>query len=140
MEFVFVGIVGLAAAALAWMIARRDVVSLQSRLDRTGETLRAETERRATAEARLEEQKRAAEEKIALLTEAQQKLSDAFKALSSEALNSNNQAFLDLAQATLARFQEGAKVDLEGKHKAIDESLKPLRDSLEKVDGKIQQL
>jgi DNA recombination protein RmuC len=60
-------------------------------------------------QARIEEGREAAEEKLTLLNEAQQKLSDAFKALSAEALKSNNQSFLELAKLTLEKFQEGAK-------------------------------
>jgi DNA recombination protein RmuC len=90
--------------------------------------------------ARLHEERKAAEEKLALLDEAQARLSDAFKALSAEALKSNNQSFLDLAKTTLEKFQEGARGDLELRRKAIDELVKPMKDSLEKVDGKIQEL
>jgi DNA recombination protein RmuC len=49
-------------------------------------------------------------EKIALLNEAQQKLSDAFKALSADALNTNNQAFLGLADLTLKPLKESLAV------------------------------
>lgn len=88
----------------------------------------------------LQEERKSAEEKLAVLDEAHVKLSDAFKALSAEALRSNNQSFLDLAKATLEKFQEGAKGDLELRQKAIDELIKPVKESLEKVDGKIQEL
>jgi DNA recombination protein RmuC len=50
---------------------------------------------------------------VAALHEAQRELSDAFKALSADALKSNNQSFLDLAHATLKQFQEAARGDLE---------------------------
>ncbi len=89
---------------------------------------------------RLEEERKAAEEKLALLDGAQRKLSDAFQALSAEALRSNNRSFLDLAQAALQKFQEGARGDLEARQKAIDALVQPLRDSLAKVDGKIQEI
>jgi DNA recombination protein RmuC len=89
---------------------------------------------------KLEEERKAAEEKLAVLDEAQGKLSDAFQALSAEALRSNNQSFLDLAKATLEKFQEGARGDLETRQKAIDALVQPLRDSLQKVDGKIQEI
>ena len=85
----------------------------------------------------VEKERKAAEEKLALLNEAQQKLSDAFKALSSEALKSNNQTFLDLAKTALETFQQGAQTDLTSRQKAIDDLVKPLKESLEKVDGKI---
>ncbi len=72
-------------------------------------------------ETRIEEERKGAEERLALLNEAQQKLSDAFKALSAEALRSNNQSFLELAKATLEKFQETAKGDLEIRKNAIDQ-------------------
>lgn len=88
----------------------------------------------------LHEERKATEEKLAILDAAHVKLSDAFKALSAEALKSNNQSFLDLAKAALEKFQEGARGDLELRQKAIDELVRPMRESLEKVDTKIQEL
>jgi len=88
----------------------------------------------------LEKERTASAEKLALLNDAQQKLGDAFRALSSEALKSNNQSFLDLAKAALEKFQEGAQTDLTARQKAIDDLVKPLKESLEKVDGKIASI
>jgi len=94
----------------------------------------------ATLETRLVEERKAATEKLALLTEAQVKLSDAFKALSSEALKSNNAAFLSLAQATLEKFQEGARGDLDKRQVAIDQLVKPVQETLLKFDTKIGEI
>jgi DNA recombination protein RmuC len=91
-------------------------------------------------ETRLEEERKAGLEKLALLEEARLKLADAFKALSADALSSNNQAFLHLAKTTLEKFQEGARSDLDGRQKAIDQLVKPLHESLGKVDARIQDL
>ncbi|HEX9145714.1 MAG TPA: DNA recombination protein RmuC, partial [Candidatus Binatia bacterium] len=74
---------------------------------------------------KLEEERKSGEEKLRLVNEAKQNLSDAFKALSAEALQSNNQSFLELAKATLERFQESAKTDLTARQKAIDDLVKP---------------
>ena len=64
----------------------------------------------------------------------------AFKALSADALARNNQAFLDLARATLAQTQEAARGALEMRQQAIVELVPPVRNSLDKVDSKIQEL
>lgn len=88
----------------------------------------------------LDKERKAADEKLALLHEAQQKLSDAFKALSADALKSNNQSFLELAKITLEKFQESARSDLELRQKAVDELVRPMKESLEKVDSKIQEI
>lgn len=89
---------------------------------------------------RLEQERRSATEKLALVDQAQLRLGDAFKALSSEALRNNNQAFIELAQQNLAKFQEGARGDLEARHKAVDDLIKPIGESLAKVDGKLGEL
>jgi len=95
---------------------------------------------RAELETTIEKERTAAEEKLALLNDAQQKLGDAFKALSADALKSNNQSFLELAHSTLEKFQQGAQTDLTARHKAIDDLVRPLKESLEKVDGKISEI
>ena len=69
-----------------------------------------------------------------------QETESAFKALSADALARNNQAFLDLARATLAQTQEAARGDLEMRQQAIVELVAPVRNSLDKVDFKIQEL
>jgi DNA recombination protein RmuC len=93
------------------------------------EELRSESERRAIAE-----------EKNSMLKDARTQLTDAFRALCADALKSNNQSFLELAGATMEKFHEGAKSDLALRQLAIGELVKPLKDSLEKVDGKIGEM
>ena len=70
----------------------------------------------------------------------QREAENAFKALSSDALARNNQAFLDLAKAALAETQEAARGDLEMRQQAIVAMVTPVRASLDKVDSKIQEL
>jgi len=88
----------------------------------------------------LELERKQTAEKLAVVNEAQQRLSDAFKALAAEALKSNNQSFLELAKATLATFQESAKGDLERRQQAISALVEPVKESLNKVDAKIQDI
>ena len=97
-------------------------------------------EERTSLKTTLEEQQKAWEEKLALLNDAKEKLSDAFKALSAEALKSNNEQFLELAKTNLEKFQEGARGDLEKRKQAVDELVKPLKESLKNVDGTLRQI
>lgn len=91
-------------------------------------------------EMQLEKEREAAAEKLLLLQEAQDKLTETFKALSSDALQRNNGSFIQLAKATLEKFQESARGDLDMRKQAIDQMVKPIRVSLEQFDGKIQEL
>jgi DNA recombination protein RmuC len=94
----------------------------------------------AEVETRLDAERTAMRDRLAAVSAAELRLSDTFKALSADALRSNNESFLTLAAATLEKFQETAKGDLEGREKAIGELVKPLRDSLDRVDAKIVEL
>lgn len=82
----------------------------------------------------------ATQEKVALLDQAQQRLAYTFQALSADALQRNNQSFLELAQATLSNFQTQAEGSLNLRQQAIDSLVSPLKDALEKVDSKLQLL
>ncbi len=107
---------------------------------RLAETRAALESALAGLEARRAEELRAAEEKLALLADAQQQLVQHFKALSLDALQSNNQAFLDLAKTTLEKYQEGAKSDLEARATAVGELVGPLKEQLEKMGGQVLEL
>jgi DNA recombination protein RmuC len=87
---------------------------------------------------RIEEQDKSFERQRVLLEESERKFSDTFKALSSDALKSNNAAFVELAKATFETIQEQAKGDLDKRTRAVDELVKPLKESLEKVNTHIQ--
>ena len=103
MEFSFLPLViaFILGAALTWLLMRPATAVLRTTL---------------------EKEREAAAERLRLLSDAQARLSDSFKALSSEALQNNNASFLHLARSTLERFHE------------------PLRESLEKVDQRIQEI
>ena len=88
----------------------------------------------------LDQERKSNQEKIELLSNAEEKLADAFKALSADALRSNNQSFLQLAKENLQTFQETAKGDLDQRQKVLDQIIQPLKESLDKVDHKIGEL
>lgn len=94
----------------------------------------------AECEVGLVHERRAFEEKLEVINNAQQRLTETFKAVSSDVLKDNSQSFLELATAKLEKFQEGARHDLQGRQKAIDDLVKPIKESIEKVDGKLKEL
>lgn len=96
--------------------------------------------RLAEMEARMESQIKAGQEKLELLNDAKQKLSDAFTAISVDALKNNAHSFIELAGAKLEKFQHGAVNDLNLRQHAINELVKPIKESLEKVDHKIAEM
>jgi DNA recombination protein RmuC len=55
----------------------------------------------------------------ALLEQTDTRLRDSFTALSSQALQANNQAFLDLARTSMGEFHRGAKAELEARQLSI---------------------
>jgi len=120
MDFLLPLLIGLAVGAVStWLVLRARIAQLNERLKQ---------ERKQTGE------------KLAVLDEAEHKLSDAFRALASDALKSSNQSFLELAKATLEKHQEVAKGDLDKRQQAIDGLVKPIKESLDKVDSKIQEI
>jgi DNA recombination protein RmuC len=115
------------------MAARGDTESVRAELGRTSAA-------RAHLTAELEGERRSAAEKVALLKDAEGKLREAFQALSAEALRGNSLSFLELAKASLGEFQKSATTDLTSRQQAIAELVKPIRDSLQQVDAKLQQV
>jgi DNA recombination protein RmuC len=98
-------------------------------------------ERRATRlQALLEAERRTAADKLAEVERARESLKDTFAALSADALARNNQRFLDLAKEKLGEFQQTATSDLAGRQKAINDLVLPLKESLGKVDSKLQEV
>lgn len=71
---------------------------------------------------------------------AHERLTNEFKALSADALRSNRADFLEQAKEAFALLRQQSAGDLEKRQQAIDSLVKPLRESLEKVDGKITEI
>lgn len=88
--------------------------------------------------ARMDAERKAATEREALLKDLQTQLQDSFKALSADALASNNQNFLQLAAQHLAKVQQTGRGDLELRQKSIEGLVKPIRDALSQVDTHLQ--
>jgi DNA recombination protein RmuC len=103
---------GAAVAFLAWWLVRRS-----RRREAAAEAARGQADAARAAE-------------VAALRES-------FAALSADALQRNNQSFLDLARASLGEFQRGAASELEKRQQAVDALVAPIRDSLERMGEKL---
>ena len=149
------GVIGLLfGSVIAWLVLRSRTATLNTRLslmekELTGEKAdlarlqQAYTEAvagKARLESTLEAERKTSDEKDEFVTRASEELRNAFKAMASDALNSNSSSFLVLAKERLERFQTEARGDLENRQKAVADMVAPVRDSLNKVDAQIQQM
>jgi len=83
------------------------------------------------------------EQKLALQRRQEQdklqhELTHTFSALSSEALKSNNDSFLKLAQEKLTQFQIHAQKDMDHREKSVENLVKPIKDALHKTEQQIR--
>ncbi|MFP4156948.1 MAG: DNA recombination protein RmuC [Opitutales bacterium] len=92
------------------------------------------------AEAQREAELKAANDKLKLLEEARLTLENTFKALSAEALSKNNADFLNLAKATLEKYQEGAKGDLDKRQESIHKTVEPVNEALRRFNQRIEMI
>lgn len=159
---VYAALLGLLAGALVvWLVSRpRAAADRQRLLESTDRVARLEAEHgalvgdrdqlrnhvadlraaHATTTAELDAERRAAADKLAVLQAAEQRLREAFDALSHRALASNNQSFLDLARAQLGEFQQSARGDLDARQLAVDAMVAPLRESVAAVQQKLGEI
>jgi DNA recombination protein RmuC len=124
-----------------------DALALRSELEavrkRCGEhesTLVQTRQSLTQATTALEGERRSHTEKLALLNEAKTDLQNAFKALSAEALKTNNTSFLELAKTALESYQTRASGELEARSKAVETLVAPIKESLGKVEMHVQAL
>ncbi len=121
-------------AAFLWLLFR-------SRIKAAAEQCRLQAQSEiAVLNERLDGERKAAAEKLALLEDAKAKLTDAFNALSADALRSNNQSFLDLAKTSLDKYQEAAKTDLDQRQQKIADLVTPVKETLGKFDTQLQEI
>lgn len=99
--------------------------------------LRNAGEERAALVARLEESERNLQAQRDMLVQAEKRLSGAFSAMAGEALRRNNESFLALAAEKLSAVQQSSQQDLAHRQEAIESLVKPVHESLSKVDEKI---
>ena len=130
----------VAGVALTGWVRQRGASDMRSALEQAQTKVLELTAEAAALRATLAAERAGAAEKAALLEAAREQLANAFKALSAEALQTNNQQFLELAKGQFENLQLQSKHDLELRQQQIDDSLKPIRESLGKVDSQIQEI
>jgi DNA recombination protein RmuC len=159
MEPWIAGVIGLLfGGVLAWLVLRSRTAALSVRLSLMEKELaagkgdlarlqQAQTELvagKARLESALESERKTNDEKMELVIRASERASEdlrnAFKAMASDALKSNNSSFLVIAEETLKRFQSQARGELDARQKAVADLVAPVRESLNKVDVQIQQM
>ncbi|MBM3854334.1 MAG: DNA recombination protein RmuC [Verrucomicrobia bacterium] len=131
------------AATIVWLLRRAREAALRERLRSREEEnarlneelarLRAEAARLSVANAQLDTQ-------LAAERSAHERLANEFKALSADALRHNRADFLDQARQAFAQLHQLSVGDLDRRREAIDALVRPLRESLEKVDAKIAEI
>ena len=92
----------------------------------------------ARLQSELEKDRAVASERLKAYQQAEARLREAFQALSADALKTNNQAFLDLAETRLREARSEAATDIDARKKAIEDLLAPMAKTLEQVDREIQ--
>jgi DNA recombination protein RmuC len=143
-DFIVVALLSaLTGGTLAWLFLRSREATLAERLrarDAEAEKLasevgglRADAAKLATINAQLGTE-------LAGERNAQEKLKNEFKALSADLLRANRTDFLEQAKQAFAQLQQQSVGDLEQRKQAVESLVKPLRESLDKVDAKIGEI
>ena len=74
------------------------------------------------------------------LQQAQSRLTETFKALASDALSVSNTRFLELARESFSKLHQQSADELGKRQQAIDSLVRPLKESLDKVDVKVTEM
>ncbi len=114
--------------------AERDSLRLALR---SAEGERADLE---ASRAALIQQHAAEKEKVTFLQQAEQRLNDAFSSSAAAAMSKSTEQLLALASTRFAQLQEGAQGDLAQREQAIDALVSPLREKLDELSRRNQEL
>jgi DNA recombination protein RmuC len=106
-------------------------------LHKRNQQLREENIRLQSA---LEAEQRSAEERQKAFEASRQQLGDSFNALAAEALKHNSGEFLKLASENFKQLQQQSQHSLEQKEKAVENMVKPIRETLEKTERQIREM
>jgi DNA recombination protein RmuC len=126
----------IAGAAVVALALRPRLRALTAEAGRAGELERHLVKTRAD----LEHERERAAERLATITDAQERLSASFKALSAEALQSSMAQLAELAKAQLQTAHTEARGDMEKRQQAVEQMVAPLKEQLGRVDNQLLRL
>ena len=107
---------------------------------RLSEELNNERMARVKAESEAASRAEALQTQADTLLDAEKRFADLFSNLSHEALAKSTDHLLKLAKENYEKHAEGASGDLRLRQQAIEELVKPLKDSIEKLDQQTQEI
>ncbi len=136
MPAVWLAIGVLLGAAIVLCALRGRLRSLAAEATRAGELDRALLQARSD----LGHERELAAERLTAITDAQERLSTSFKALSAEALHSNMAQLAELAKAQLRASQIEARGDLDKRRDQVEQLVAPIREQLTRVDSQLTKL
>ena len=116
------------------------IAELESQREKNQQENSRLREELSAARVSLDAEQRAGKERLTAYEDAEKRLRESFQALSSEALKSNNDAFLQLAQNVMGRFSEKAAGEMDMKQKEIRELVNPLSESLKSFRDQVDRL
>lgn len=122
------------AGLIAWLLIKS---MMSKKLLEEQMSLKSEI---SALKAQLKAEQNSANEKLQLLEEAREKLSNAFKVLSQEALKSSSESFLQLAETKFKNIQTEAKGDLEQRKQAVENLVNPIKEGLDKYQKWLQEV
>lgn len=144
MELIVVALIAAAiAATVTWLVLKARDAALRERIRSREEengrmagelaAVRGEAARLATLNAQFSTQLEAERA-------AHERLTNEFKALSADALRANRSDFLEQAKQAFAQLQQQSAGDLDQRKQAVEALVKPIRESLDKVDAKMSEI
>jgi DNA recombination protein RmuC len=138
-----------AVAKLEERLALREEALAEAKRERDGALVKLDVAaaresdlkaRLAEAETRLAEEREQAAEKLALLADAEKKLTEAFANLAGRALEANAESFLRQAKQSFETLQTAAQGDLEQRRQAVEALVAPMREQLVKYESGVREL
>jgi DNA recombination protein RmuC len=160
-EWIFVAVSFAAGVAIAWIATlsrlretERRMLAAEAEADALRrqqgtehcemitlrEKLEAEQQARAIAQTSLEAERKNLDQQQRLLSEAQLKLTETFKALSGDVLASQSQSFLQLADQKFRMLRTEAEGTLFARQQAIESLVGPLGESLKSYGEMIREM